>query len=350
MDGEVRNLGRPRGRSVRIAIEEIATPSSARMLINQSRRMVVIHAEQGALEDVVRGTDGFFTKLAERALRDGIQTRVVRAGTKVAQMMSAPALRNVHINFGDHPTYAPDRLHVGMGPVRGFWYLDELGLGWNSSLRFGQFAPERIDREAAEYFFNGVTGWMLDNNLSPVEQPRRLDPPPAKARAVIFCQEIDRAPMRSHFLTTEQMIRAAAEHERERTIYIKPHPLQSKPMRRDIMAVAQDYPNVQVVDASVHDLVAASDMVITQNSRAGFEAFMQKTPVITCAKSDYWQATLTARTQADLVEAMDFGAEAMADFPYEKFFFWFLHRHLLEEAKDDFADRAWEKICEKAFI
>lgn len=350
MDGEIRALGRDGRRSVRLGVEEIATPSAARMLARQNRRLVVVHADSAHLQQIVRGEDGFFPKLVERALRDGIQTRAVKARSRVAEMMSDPALGHVHISFGNRPGYAPDLLHVGMGPVRGFWYLDELGVGWNSSLRFGQFAPERIDREAAEYFFHGVTGWQLEHNVSPVDQPPRLDKLPPRARVTLFCQEIEHEPTRSHYLTTEQMMRTIAEHERERLIYVKPHPLQSKPMRRDIMAVAQDYPNVRVTDASVHDLVAAADMVVTQNSRAGFEALMQKRPVVTCAKSDYWQATLTARTPGGLREAMDFGVAAMADFPFEKYFFWYLHRHLLEEAKDDFADRAWERITEKAFL
>ncbi|MBV7380669.1 hypothetical protein [Maritimibacter dapengensis] len=322
----------------------------ARMLAKQNRRMLVVHADSQALSDILMGRDGFFPKLAERALRDGIPTRAVRANSKVADMMRDQSLGYVHIMFGDRAGYAPDRLHVGAGPVRGFWYLDELGIGPNSTLRFGQFAPERIDKEAAEYFFNGVTSWQLEHNISPVDQPSRLDPPPAKARVALFCQEIEQQPIRMHYLSTEQMIRAIAEYETQKVIYVKMHPMQSKPMRRAIVAVAQEYPNVQISEASVHDLVAAADLVVTQNSRAGFEALMQKKPVVTCGKSDYWQATLTARTAEDLCEALDFGVEAMADFPYEKYFFWYLHRHLLEEAKEDFAERAWTRIVEKAFI
>lgn len=350
MDGEIRALGRQSSRSVRLGVEEVSTPSMARMLAKQNRRMLLIHADSNAVDDIIHSQDGFFPKLAERALRDGIQTRVVRANSKVAEMMREPGLGYVHIMFGDRAGYAPDRLHVGAGPVRGFWYLDELGIGPNSSIRFGQFAPERIEKETAEYFFNGVTSWQLEHNISPVDQPPRLDPAPPRARVTLFCQEIEQQSIRTHYLTTEQMIRTIAEYETAKVIYVKLHPLQSKPMRRDIIAVAQEYPNVQVTDASVHDLVAAADIVVTQNSRAGFEALMQKKPVVTCAKSDYWQATLTARTASDLREALDFGVEAMADFPFEKYFFWYLHRHLLEEAKEDFAERAWSRVVEKAFI
>ena len=350
MDGEVRALGRQDRRGLRLGLEEIATPLTARTLNRQGRRLIVVHADAARLAELTAGRDGFFPNLTARAQRAGIQTRVVRAGSRMADMMREPEHGHVHIRFCDHPGYASDMLHVGPGPIAGFWYLDEVGTGWNSSLRFGQFGPERIDREAADYFFNGVTSWMLSNNVSPVTQPPRLDHGIEPARATLFCQEIERSPARSHYLTTEQMIRTVAEHERERIIYVKPHPLQSKPMRRDIMAVAQDYPNVRVTDASVHDLASVADIIVTQNSRAGFEALMQKKPVVTCAKSDYWHATLTAKTPGDLREALDFGVEAMADFPFEKYLYWFLHRHLLEVAKPNFAERAWAKITDKAFL
>lgn len=350
MDGQIRAVGRAVGRGLRLGLEAIESPSVAKSLARQGRRMLIIHAEPVELTQVVAGTDGFFPKLAAIALRHGIQTRVVKADSQAAEIMSARGLGNVHLSFCDQPRYAPDALHVGPGPIRGFWYLDEVGVKWNSSLRFGQFAPERIDRGAAEFFFNGVTGWMLRNNVSQLAQNPRSEPGLHAARAVIFCQEIERHPHRAHYLTTEQMIRTVAEHERSRRIFVKPHPNQTKPMQRVIHAVAQDYPNVVVSVASVHDLIAGADVVVTQNSSAGFEALMQKKPVITCAKADYWQATMTARRPEELCEALDHGPDAMADFPFEKYFYWFLHRHLLEEAKENFAERAWEKIREKAFL
>ena len=42
--------------------------------------------------------------------------------------------------------------------------------------------------------------------------------------------------------------------------------------------------------------------------------------------------------------------EAMADFEYEKFFYWFLERNALEPAKEEFEKRAWARIREKFFI
>jgi hypothetical protein len=241
-------------------------------------------------------------------------------------------------------------LHVAPGPIRGFWYLDETGVGWNSSLRLTQFCPSAVNRGHAEYFFNGVSGWMLRNNVSNSPQTERMPDLLEPAGAVVFAQDIEGLSNRAHYLTNEQMIRTAAEYDRSTLVYVKLHPAQSKATRRDLMAVAQDYRNLRVCEASVHDLIAKSRVVITQNSSAGFEALMQKKPVVTCAKADYRHASLTAKTAGDLHDALDYGPDAMEGFAFEKYFYWFLGRNLLEEAKDSFAERAVARIRDKAFL
>lgn len=309
---------------------------------------LVIHAEGNWLKSIQDEKFDFFNKLFKHATKQGITTRVVAADGGASKML----LDQDHINImvADLPGYGRGRLHAMPSYIWGFWYLDEVGVHWNSSLRFARFCAEEIDAAKAEYFFNGVSGYMLRENMSKIPQEVRMKNPMQEAAAVVFCQEIEGHPVRSHYLTTQQMIRIAASTCREGRVYVKPHPNQSKTDRKAIMDIAADYQNVTISDASIHDLIDASRMVVTQNSAAGFEALMQKRCVITCAKSDYWQATLTPKTESDLREALQFGAEAMADFPYEKYLYWFLDRNCLEPAKDDFEKRAWARIKDKVFL
>lgn len=350
MDGQIRALGSATGRGFRLGVDEIASVTAARNLNRSGRRLVVVHTDAAWATPVGDGSDGFWPKLVGELAHQGIETRMVRARSRAAEALRDPGAEHIHVVMGDMPEYAADMLHVEMGYISGFWYLDEIGVYANSSLRLGQFCPERVNRGHAEYFFNGVAGWMLGQNVSKAAQePRRpgtLEP----ARAVIFTQEIETRRHRAHYLTNAQMIRTAAEHDRARLVYVKLHPSQSKAARRDLITVANDYQNVRISEASLHDLIEVSDVVVTQNSGAGFEALMQKKPVVTCARSDYRHATLTAKTAADLKEALDYGPEAMAGFPFEKYFYWFLGRNLLEEAKDSFAERAVARIREKAFL
>ncbi len=350
MDGQTNFVGRAGGRGFRLGVDEVTTPAAAKSLNKSGRRVVVIHADTGWIGPVSDGFDGFWPKLIGELAHQGVETRVVRWRSKQAETLLDPSADHLHVVMGDMPNFGHNMLHVEESYIKGFWYLDEIGVYWNSSLRLSQFCPDRISKGHADYFFNGVAGWMLRENISKAPQPERVPGLLEPARAVVFTQENEGFRNRSHYLTNEQMIRTAAEFDRSKLVYVKLHPNQSKAARRVLMAVAQDYQNVRISEASVHDLVEKAAVVVTQNSAAGFEALMQKKPVVTCAKSDYRHATLTAKTAGDLRDALDYGPDAMDGFPYEKFFYWFLHRNMLEEAKDNFAERGVARIRDKAFL
>lgn len=325
-------------------MENLARPLFRQSEI-QERKSLIIHCAAGWLKSVQEGKHDFFRKLVRHVTLNGMTSRVVAAEGHAARLMMEQ--NHLHLMVGCPPGYGHGRLHAVPSHVWGFWYLDELGADWHSSLRFQRFRPDEIDAEKAEYFFNGVTGYMLRENVSKRAQPARLEQPLAPAAAVIFCQEIELQQERCHYLTTEQMIRVTAETHRDETIYVKPHPDQPKLVRKALFDLAAQFPNVRVLDASIHDLIQASRAVVTQNSSAGFEALMQKKPVITCAKSDYWHATLTPRRESDLRDALLYGEDEMADFAFERYLYWFLERHCLEPAKKDFGQRAWVRIRDK---
>jgi hypothetical protein len=311
-------------------------------------RMVVIHAEESWLKSIREGKFDFFAKLEAKLRHEGLPVHLADADSRAAKLLMAEDSLNIVV--GEKPGYGPRLLHAMPTYVWGFWYLDEVGVHWNSSVRFARFHADEVDAAKAEYFFNGVTGHMLRENVSKFPQEARMHQPLPRAAAVIFCQEIEGYRNRCHYLTTAQMIRTVAGANREAPVYVKLHPNQSKAMRREILAACNDHPGVTVSEASIHDLIAASDVVVTQNSAAGFEALMQRKPVVTCAKSDYWHATLTAKTTSDLRDAVTLGVEAMAGFPYEKYLYWFLDRQCLEPAKDIFVTRAWARIREKCLF
>lgn len=328
-------------------MEQVRTSMSARRIATEARSMV-IHAEATWFNSIRDDKFDFFTKLVHHATAQGISTRITAAEGTASKLL----LGQDHINIvvGDRPAYGRNILHAMPTYVWGFWYLDEIGVHWNSSLRFNRFCAADIDEGKAEYFFNGVTGYMIRENVSKFAQEVRMKSPLQPAAAVVFAQEIEGYVNRSHYLTTEQMIRTTAAARADELVYVKPHPRQTKPSRKAIMDVCADYQNVIMSDASIHDLIEASTCVVTQNSAAGFEALMHKRCVITCAKSDYWHATLTPKKESDLREALKYGPEAMADFDYPKYLYWFLDRNCLEPAKDDFIKRAWTRIKAKAFL
>ena len=139
----------------------MASPAAAKSLNRTGRRHVIVHADAGWFGPLSDGADGFWPKAARELAQQGIDPRMVRARARTAARLIDPGARHVHVVMGDMPGYGANLLHVEMGYVRGFWYLDEVGGFWNSSLRLAPFAPERVNRGHAEYFFKGVVGWVL---------------------------------------------------------------------------------------------------------------------------------------------------------------------------------------------
>ncbi len=309
-------------------------------------RRVTVHGSQEWLRAIAAEEQEFFSKLAPHLVKNGVRMDTVLEGSKAAAAaFDDPNCLNLLINHP--PAYGPRILHVNPAPILGFWHVDEVGPAQHSSLRLSEFDPTHVDADKATYFFNGVAGYMIRENVSPIRQADRAHNGLHSARAVVFCGADDGTVPTLSYLNHETMIRTCAEQDRNALIYVKLHADQGKENRRLVMDVCRDYQNVKISEASLHDLIEASDLVVTQNAPAGFEALMHKRPVITCAKSSYWHASLTARNRSDLKQALEFGADLMADFPYEKYFFWTLVRHGLEPAKDDFAKRAWARLRDK---
>ena len=328
-------------------MEQIRSPLVARK-VGYAGKAVVVHADAGWLKKIRCGEIDFFEKLSKQLTQQGMAMRLAAVGGGSSRVL----MEQDHLNIliGHQASYGANILHAAPAYIWGFWYLDEVGVNWNSSIRFARFCPDQINTEKAHYFFNGVSGHMLRENVSRIAQEPRTEEPVETARAVIFCQDVEQGADRCHHLTTEEMIRTTAQTCRGDLVYLKLHPDQTRLSQKAIIAICNDYTNIKISDASIHDLSAASDVVVSQNSAAGFEALMQKKPVITCARSDFWHATLTPKTTHDLRDAITYGREAMAGFEYEKFLYWFLQSKCLEPQKPEFGSRAFSRIRDKGFL
>ncbi|MDA5093467.1 hypothetical protein O2N63_05130 [Aliiroseovarius sp. KMU-50] len=324
-------------------MEALTSPRKARAT---GDRRVVFHADDHWLASIATKEHPIFDQIKAALKKESIPTQLVKLDSRASEpVWEDPDA--AHILLGSPARFGPRILHLWRAPIWGFWHIDEVGAGWQSSLRLSEFDGSNIDKGRAEYFFNGVTGYMLRENVSVQIQEARMHGSLQGAKATIFCQPASDLDRQSHYLSTEDMIRLTAEFDPKALVYVKLDPEQGKDERRRIMAVTQDYQNLRITEASTHDLIEASDLVVTHNAIQGFEALMQKCPVICCAKSPYWQAALTAKKPADLKEALEFGTLAMLDFEYEKYFYWTLVRHGFEPAKEVFEKRFLTRFYDK---
>lgn len=307
---------------------------------------LIVHAEHGWFKSICDDKFDFFVKLELFLKSKNIDCFVIKANSRFSTKLRKHD--HIHLMVGDIAERGHNIFHVMPAYVWGFWYLDNSGVHWNSSIRSATFRPETIDGEAAEYFFNGVSGHMLRENVSKMTQADRVADKLPEAAAVIYLQQIDEYKNRVHYLDTTQMVSTVARVLDGARVYVKPHPDTTPSGLVSIQNLCAEYANIEVSNASIHDLTAASSLVVTQNSAAGFEALMQKNTVITCAKSDYWHATRVARSENELEEFL-MRAE-VEEFPFEKYLYWYLRENCLEPQDKGFEDRVLEKILNKGLV
>lgn len=301
---------------------------------------VIVHAESGWIDGISAGKFDFFEKLAEMLAAKGVNCGVIPANSPLSRFLSHDT--NVHLLAGEFREVGERIFHVMPSYIWGFWYVDPAGVHNSASLGSLPFDPAMIDAAAAKHFFDGVSGHMLRENISKFPQPARGDM--ADAGAVIYLQQVEGFSRPSHYLTSEEMISTVSRALSGERVYVKPHPQTGKARLDEIVDFVGKFENAEISNASIHDLTAASRVVITQYSAAGFEALMQKKPVIICGKADYQHATMTARTEGELADLLPQAPIKMQDFPFEKYLYWFLHLNCFEPQSEGFEDQIWEKL------
>ncbi len=299
-----------------------------------------MHAESGWIDGISAGKFDFFEKLAEILAAKGVNCGVIPANSPLSRFLSHDT--NVHLMAGEFREVGERIFHVMPSYIWGFWYVDPAGVHNNASLGSLPFNPEMIDAAAAKYFFDGVSGHMLRENISKFPQPVRGDM--RDAGAVIYLQQVESFNRPSHYLTSEEMISTVSQTLSKERVYVKPHPKTDTARLSEIAKFVGKFKNAEVSNASIHDLTAASRVVVTQYSAAGFEALMQKKPVITCGKADYRHATVTAIYEDELAELLLRSPTKLQDFPYEKYLYWFLHLNCFEPQSEGFEDQIWKKL------
>ncbi|GFE65557.1 capsular polysaccharide export protein, LipB/KpsS family [Litoreibacter roseus] len=302
---------------------------------------IVIHSSFLWFERLQAGKSMFFAKLEERAALEQVPIFLVDAENTTSQRLRD--LDHVHLYLRYRNPYINKGFHIATGYIRGFWYCDPKGVNWNSSIVNMEFDPKEIEFDAARRTYYGIRGFVLPRNTSRHSQPIVKGDPLPPAAATIYLQDLENKKYSPHFLRSEEMIKTAAECIDGR-VYVKFHPLQTMKVREYITELCAEYKSVEIVDRSIHELNEISDLIITQNSAAAFEALFHKKPIITCGKSDFHHASIVARTISELERGIGTAARRLVDFQYAKYFHWFLAEQLLEVEKPEFADRLWARI------
>ena len=286
------------------------------------------HARGKLADSLSAGKFKLLAAFAAHAAACGWGVRILNYAATSREMVMAGG--HLHVLMDDNPLYAPNCFHSVPSYLRGYWYFDEVASRNNSSHRLRKFDP----RPMSDAFARGFQAKLLDQfagrNFSKFPQAERGGEAIRPGCIAFFAQDFLAPRHHKHYMTVPQMIDAGLAACAGRAFYIKPHPNQTP----DELAVLARYhrpdQGIFVTHASIHDLLAACDLVLTLTSAVGFEGFIHGKPLILGGQTDFGQNAVTLTNPARMAEAL---AEALArDWPHAKFLVWYLKQNCLEDS------------------
>ena len=303
-----------------------------------------LHARDRLAEALERGHFKLLHGLAAHAAGQGLAVELVEFSPEGQDRAIAQG-GHTHVFLDDRPAYGPNAFHCVPSYLHGFWFFDEVGSRNNSLMRMHKFDPRPMAGDYAKRVHAELVARFVTANLSKFPQAERGAALEAGCLA-FFAQDFKAPPHHRHYMSVVQMIEAAIAAKGPRRLYIKPHPNNTV----DELAALASYHNpqagVEVCLASIHDLLAAADCVLTLTSAVGFEAFLHKKPVVLGGQTDFWQNAVTLTNPDRMGDAI--AASMARDWPYEKFLVWYLKQMCVEDALWALP-RMLEKLHRKGF-
>ncbi len=307
---------------------------------------LVFHARDKLATGLSKGYFRLLGALAGHVAAQGWGVEIVEFSAK-GQDLAVACPHHLHIFMDDRPVYAPNAVHSVPGYLRGFWYFDEIGSRNNSLQRLRRFDPRPMDGTWAKDFHRRLVTKFVDANLTKFPQAERGAEPVEPGCLAFFAQDFKVPRYHRHYMTVVQMIEAAIAAKGRRALYIKPHPAQTLEEMEVLARYHAPARGVYLTQASIHDLLAAADCVLTLTSAVGFEAFLHRKPVVLGGQTDFWQNAITLTDPARLVPAM---AAAMGrEWPNEKFLVWFLRQTCLEDSEASLP-QVLERLARKGYF
>ncbi len=188
--------------------------------------------------------------------------------------------RHLHVFMDDRPTYGLNAVHSVPSYLHGFWYFEEVGTRNNALMRLAKFDPRPMSVDYAREVHGQLVQKFVAANRTKFDQLPRGAEPVEKGSLAFFAQDFKPPRYHRHFVEVPDMIAAAIAIKGKRPLYIKPHPNQTVDEMEQLAAFHDPAQGVHVTNASIHDLLAVADCVLTVTSAVGFEAFLHKKPVV----------------------------------------------------------------------
>lgn len=235
----------------------------------------------------------------------------------------------------------PRALNAGIAYVYPFWHLDPKGIRAFSSIADMPFRPGLIDGPAARRFMRKLKARQVTARTSRYAQPQDHEPLPKAAAAIFLQSEQHRNVNETLYLDRWTMV-AATCAATDGAVIVKPHPREMDTALFDqLLDMQKRHPKLHIALGNIHDIIAASDRVVTINSAVGIEALLHEKPVILCGRTDFHHIATTAETADQLARALQSPPPAAR---YAKFIYWYFGQQCLDASAPDLAEQVLERM------
>lgn len=310
-----------------LSTPEDLTPRRAEALL-AGPDTLFFHARGKLADGLAAGKFKLLAAFGAHAAAAGWGVRILHHTATSRAMVEAGG--HLHVLMEDNPLYAPNCFHAVPSYLRGYWYFDEVASRNNSSHRLRKFDPRPMSDTFAIGFQARLLEQFAGQNLSKFSQANRGAEAIAPGSVAFFAQDFLPPRFHKHYMSVTRMIDAGLAARGARPFYIKPHPNQTAAELAILKAYHRPDQGVFVSTASIHDLLAACDLVLTLTSAVGFEGFLHGKPLVLGGQTDFGQNAVTLTDPARMAEAM---AEALArDWPHARFLVWYLKQTCLEDS------------------
>ena len=282
-----------------------------------------LYMSSAACTAFAAGEPSIFSRLAE-AFRS--------VGWRVAAREDGDTARQAAIADPDHAIFQmvepPNRraLCLRRAYHYPFWRLENTNERWNFDVARAPFDPTSIDTAEARPF---ATRWR-----------KRLwgDRVPTRDGFLLMPLQGRLADHRSFQSASPlAMIETTLAHDsRPLVATLHPGEAYSQAERDALQALASRYPRLTIANGTSDDLLAACDLVVTQNSSLAFKGYLMGKPAVLFAGCDFHHIGASV-PHVGVAEAF-----RRARFPVteaDRYLFWFWQIHALNAGRDDIAAR-----------
>ena len=287
-----------------------------------------------------------YTRLAEMCDAHGLVYRALARPRDEMQPREGVSDGNLHV-VENGRMHGIGWLNAATAYLRGFWHLDPRGVQSESSAFASVFDPGEVDQMAAAEFYHRLRQRDAVPRRSRYRQPREVATDLPKGAVALFLQ----GPSAYHAgrcdLPMDQMILAVANGSGGRPVLVKPHPQMPEDGVMAIGRALEAGAQIQVTEANVHDVLAASVVTVSVNSAVAFDGFLHDKPAILFGRSDFPSLVTRAYGANDFPGALQ--TALTTRWPYPQMLHWYFSRHTLDLAAPDFEARAFAAFARVGF-